>query len=280
MRDVRLISPRLGEFTFDGAQAILSSFSCSYPRLTRKAIAKNAALGVELLPAAVGEGRIRIEGYLIPSEGALFDKKRLLCAIASVGGEFALTVDGLRRTVETERLEFLPEGAFGRGRGDHFVLTLISASPFFEGDEVTFYGRYTVADALYFPHAISAAGDSVGTISSRGSVTVSNCGDAPCGFVARFHFPAAATSFILKSDAYSDNFAVTRSIDAGETLTLDTRYGKKSVVNASGESELGNLDKRCAFFILPPGENELTWYCSSSSPPDVSVRIVPQYIFA
>ena len=152
MRDVRLISPRLGEFTFDGAQAVLSSFSCSYPRLTRKAIAKNAALGVELLPAAVGEGRIRIEGYLIPSEGALFDKKRLLCAIASVGGEFALTVDGLRRTVETEKLEFLTEGAFGRGRGDHFVLTLISASPFFEGDEVTFYGRYTVADALYFPH--------------------------------------------------------------------------------------------------------------------------------
>ena len=75
MRDVRLISPRLGEFTFDGAQAILSSFSCSYPRLTRKAIAKNAAFGVELLPAAVGEGRIVIEGYLIPSEGALFDKK-------------------------------------------------------------------------------------------------------------------------------------------------------------------------------------------------------------
>ena len=74
--------------------------------------------------------------------------------------------------------------------------------------------------------------------------------------------------------------AVTRSIDAGETLTLDTCYGKKSVVNASGGSELGNLDKRCAFFILPPGENELTWYCSSSSPPDVSVRIVPQYIFA
>lgn len=144
MRDVRLISPRLGEFTFDGAQAILSSFSCSYPRLTRKAIAKNAAFGVELLPAAVGEGRIRIEGYIIPSEGALFDKKRLLCAIASVGGEFALTVDGLRRTVETEKLEFLTEGAFGRGRGDHFVLTLISASPFFEGDEVTFYGRYTV----------------------------------------------------------------------------------------------------------------------------------------
>lgn len=188
MRDVRLISPRLGEFTFDGAQAILSSFSCSYPRLTRKAIAKNAAFGVELLPAAVGEGRIRIEGYLIPSEGALFDKKRLLCAIASVGGEFTLTVDGLRRTVETEKLEFLTEGAFGRGRGDHFVLTLISASPFFEGDEMTFYGRYTVADSLYFPHAISAAGDSVGTISSRGSVAVSNCGDAPCGFVARFHF--------------------------------------------------------------------------------------------
>ena len=76
------------------------------------------------------------------------------------------------------------------------MLTLISASPFFEGDEVTFYGRYTVADSLYFPHAISAAGDSVGTISSRGSVTVSNCGDAPCGFVARFHFPSAATSFI------------------------------------------------------------------------------------
>ena len=196
MRDVRLISPRLGEFTFDGAQAILSSFSCSYPRLTRKAIAKNAAFGVELLPAAVGEGRIRIEGYLIPSEGALFDKKRLLCAIASVGGEFTLTVDGLRRTVETEKLEFLTEGAFGRGRGDHFVLTLISASPFFEGDEMTFYGRYTVADSLYFPHAISAAGDSVGTISSRGSVAVSNCGDAPCGFVARFHFPSAATSFI------------------------------------------------------------------------------------
>lgn len=52
---------------------------------------------------------------------------------------------------------------------------------------MTFYGRYTVVQRALFPARDKLQPvDSVGTISSRGSVTVSNCDDAPCGFCRAF----------------------------------------------------------------------------------------------
>lgn len=265
-----------GEFFFDGTGSILSRFDVEYPKIGRLSLAKSWDCGVEYLSPRVGEGRITVEGYLIPARLSVKEYKRALCRICSAGGEFTLHADSMRRNVSVESLKFSSDSGFASGEAERFTLILVSADPFFEGEEEVFVGETDADGAVFFPVSF---GDGVtGTLENSGSITVVNRGDIVRGFVAEFTFLSDAEALMLVSDRQEGVFSVTGSISTGAKIILDTRHGQKSVTNARGESFLNYLDKKCVFFQAYPGETKISWKVFGGDSPRVKLTFVPGYL--
>lgn len=265
-----------GDFSFDGVGSVLSRFDVEYPKIGRVSLEKNGMCGVEYLAPQVGEGRITVEGYLLPGRLSVKEYRRELCRVCSAGGEFTLHADSLTRTVAVESLKFSSDGGFASGEAEKFTLVLVSAEPYFEGEEEIFVGVADAEGGISFPVAITEG--AVGTLQNSGSVTIVNRGDIVRGFVAKFTFLTDAQGLMLVSDREDGVFYVTGSISAGGGITIDTRYGQKSVTNSSGKSILNLLDKKCVFFRAHPGETKLSWTVFDGGSPRVSLSFVPGYL--
>lgn len=269
------LSSEAGAIYFDRKYAVLSALRVIPPKVEQQILQKNAVVSERLVEGRIGSGSIVLEGHLLPQNGEVGALKRLLCRIAYPGGTVCVESEGLRRSAFVSSLLFDGQAPYGSGVCEHFTLTLVSEDPFFDGDEETFLGVRDCVGELYFPFAPGEV--STGSMKNTGSVVVNNRGDAVRGFVAELYFPEDTVAFTLHSDREEGIFAFTEPILAGTRLILDTRRGRKSVMNGEGTSLLPYLDKRCVFFSAFPGKTRLSWRSIDSAPPEISVRFVPGY---
>ena len=275
MTDIRIFAHGVGEIVFDGESAVLSGIDWGYPQIHRPSLVKNTLYGAQFLTPTLGAAKITLKGYFLSRSVSAGESHRLLCAIVGAGGEFTLCAGERTRKVSCESLSFCSDPGFCSGMAEKFTLVLTSATPFFEGNARTVCGVPDASGAIVFPTSLV---DSTGTLSSHGTVTVDNRGDAVCGFVLKVSFPASASSFILTSDREDGIFAIARPISSGEVITLDTRTGRKGVTDADGDSVLGDVDVSCRFHSVYPGQNIFRWKCTSAKAPHVELTFTEGYL--
>ncbi|MFE3579394.1 phage tail family protein [Streptomyces vinaceus] len=119
-----------------------------------------------------------------------------------------------------------------------------------------------------------------GTITSTG-VPVSNPGDVECWPVWELVGPIR--SFTI-SNAAGKKFGINKGdgtkdiITGGETLTIDTRPGYKTVRSSTGKNFWPDLDKSPSLFSIPSGESKVSVKMNpGASTAALRLRMLPRY---
>lgn len=311
MKQITLFAKGVGELFFDGRHAVVSALDVGYPQIRRVTV--DTLERTLTQSVAVGEGKLKLEGYFLdwtaleakqaspfsprPDEsdcasGATAPStlpasapgraqksgaarmRSLLSAIAAPGRAFTLTVGDRSRQLYASSLVFDSEAPFSSDRAERFTLEAFSDDPYFHGGEVSFFGVPRTEDALSLP----ASGEfSLGAQRNVGDVTIVNDGDETCGFIMEARFTESASEFVISSDREEGRAHLGETVEAGDTVVIDTRNGHKSVKLADGTDLLSSLNEKCAFFTAPPGKTKLSWRVYGAASPEVTVRLVPGY---
>ncbi|MBC5647562.1 phage distal tail protein [Christensenella tenuis] len=158
-----------------------------------------------------------------------------------------------------------PDIASNTGLGLRVIgLELTAHDPFFEDLIETRVRMADFVGGLKFPHRMPMR------FGKRGdSVTINNSGDAPAPI--RCEFRGAATNPALKNDTTGEALKVVATIAAGDTLVIDTAYGKKTVTIERGDGTIEDAtnsvdDEQSSFFSLALGSNRLSFSADTGAP--------------
>jgi len=86
-----------------------------------------------------------------------------------------------------------------------------------------------------------------------GTVSIDNDGDAPAWPLWRIRGPGGPFSATLGDHV----LLVDRVLDIGETVEVDTRPGRKTVVDGDGVNRYPDLDDHAELWPLPPGRSDV-----------------------
>ena len=154
------------------------------------------------------------------------------------------------------------------------VLTFACPSPFWLGAEVTTEWRASVP-ASFFPFLPLSVGNS----QVLGAVTVDNDGDDTAFPVWTITGPATAVS--LTNVTTGDVLVLTRTINIGDTIVIDTRE-RQQTATLNGTTNLwSDLSDASTMWALQPGINDLTLTVTgSTSNTRVRMTYQPRYLAA
>ena len=158
-----------------------------------------------------------------------------------------------------------PDIASKTGLGLRVIgLELTAHNPFFEDLIETRVRMADFVGGLKFPHRMPMR---FGKRSD--SVTINNSGDAPAPI--RCEFRGTATNPALKNDTTGEALKVVATIAAGDTLVIDTAYGKKTVTIERGDGTIEDAtnsvdDEQSSFFSLALGSNRLSFSADTGAP--------------
>lgn len=239
-------------------------------------------LGAPTIQGGRATGRhVTMEGYILPTGDTAAEREASESALARRLFRICTDPDGFTLGVGERgaRLRclrapsFSDDPAFALGEASFFSLEAESVGEaYFQGTPIrtTVQGR---RGGLVFPVAITS-GTVFGTLTEAGEVTIRNPGDAAGGFaLSATAGTGGLTSFQLSSE--SGTIAVSCPVEAGETLKIDTRTGKKGVT-LDGVSVMAYVDWQSEFFSLLPGDNHIQW--ESDGQTTVSISFTPLYL--
>ena len=110
-----------------------------------------------------------------------------------------------------------------------------------------------------------------------GSVTVNNPGDEDAYPVYTITGPGS--NFSATNGA--ESWGIDGAIAGGEVLTVDTRRGVQTVVDAGGDSQWSRISEGADMWPLTPGDNDLTISLSgATAASSVRVEFTPRYLTA
>lgn len=122
------------------------------------------------------------------------------------------------------------------------------------------------------PYELESAGEQ--------RVVINNIGDEVTPVVIVFNGPA--TNPKLTNEATGEYIAVTQTLLTGETLTINTEFGNKSVIFDDGTTEVnrfGYIDLASTFFQLQIGNNSLFYEADAGSDTStVEIRYRNRYV--
>lgn len=156
------------------------------------------------------------------------------------------------------------------------VLTFRAHDPYWR-DAVDTTETYTTGDGLatFFPFPpLELAGGSVWA-----TPTLANAGDAPAWPVWTIVGPADGLE--IRNVTTGDVLVLSTVLADGETITIDTRPGAKTVRNGAGDNLYGDLSAGSRLFALDPGGNDLELELTGASDDSsVSVAYRARYLTA
>ncbi|WP_329390273.1 phage distal tail protein [Streptomyces sp. NBC_01716] len=154
------------------------------------------------------------------------------------------------------------------------VITFACPKPHWIGGEVTTEWRSAV-DTEFFPFLPLSVGDS----QVLGEVAVDNDGDDDAYPIWSVTGPA--TGVTLSNSTTGESLALTRSIDEGDEIVIDTRQRRQSALLNGVTNLWPNIDDDSSMWGLAPGLNDLALAVDGSSA-DTAVRMTyqPRYLAA
>lgn len=187
-------------------------------------------------------------------------------------------------------------------RANTYTVSLIAPDPFFrdaaatEREVAAWEGAFefpaTAADpdaGLFEIEAETPETDVLefGTRTEDLIVTCENAGDVPCGMVVTFLAAGAVTGPGLMNVDTGEYLSLNLAMEAGDTVTVDTRFGRRTAVLTRGDTRTNvfrTVDAGSTFLQLAMGTNHfaamLDGAATASAELDISVWYEQQYVGA
>jgi len=117
------------------------------------------------------------------------------------------------------------------------------------------------------------------TLSFNGSVTLDIVGDVDTWPIWKITGPVESATFTNHS--VNQEFTFTYSLLAGDSITIDTRPGIKTVTHSDGDNLWSALDPNPQFWPVAPYANEIEiGVTGSTSATEISIEYTPRYLSA
>ncbi len=271
---------RTGEsVTFDGTVFALDTYYAGFTAATHTTYKGIGQVGVYLASSSIDERIIRLDGYIFSdkSSSQLSSLKRLMSRVVNPLDTFTVIKNNLTLECSASSIFFSNDTEFSCS----FSIEAICHCPCYTGvsQSQTSYGSYD--GKIIYPFALPEERIPLGVRNETGVMRVTNSGDIPSGFEIFVSGTRAFSGFRLENTGTHEYINLQYDFSAGETVRIDTRYGKKSAVSLLGGTErsiMNNIEFGSTFFSLDAGENVLA--VTAGENPDVTVRIVfsPLYL--
>lgn len=214
----------------------------------------------------------------------LATRRALIAAISPRRGECLITSsypDGSRRHIRARYVDGM-EGEEGKGEWGvtklRYGLRFVADDPYFFGDEIsTTWGSASVdrtelpipgADTFY--EVVTAA-------QLLGETTLTNSGDVDA--YPLWVFSGPFTEIELTNTSSEQSMTITHTAAApGDTLTIDTRPGRTSIVDDAGVNRWADLSDGYQLWPLVPGLNAMNLAVSGTDEhTTATMRFSPRY---
>lgn len=148
-------------------------------------------------------------------------------------------------------------------------ISIICEQPHLIGAEEIVEDVSGIMSLFSFPFAIAAEGVPFSDLSGADYAILRNGGDVPTGFVVTVYARADVTGPIIYNAITNEAFRINGTLEAGHTLTLDTRAGHKrltitdpsgAVINALYRKRTGSI-----WLQLATGENYISYSAESGA---------------
>lgn len=153
-------------------------------------------------------------------------------------------------------------------------ISIICPQPHLIGAEEIVKDISGITDMFSFPFSIAAAGVPFSDLSGADYAILHNSGDVVTGFVISVFARSNVTAPIIYNAVTNEAFRVKGTLEAGHTLTIDTRTGshRLTITTPSGEvvNALHRKQKGDPWLQLRPGDN----YIAYSAAADAAAMLV------
>lgn len=133
--------------------------------------------------------------------------------------------------------------------------------PYLVGVQSTITPFSHVVPNFEFPFSIEAAGIPFSILTFEQDGVIVNNGDAETGAIIRLHFTDTVTNPVIHDIDTGEYFGILKTFSDGETVTINTRTGQKSVFLTSAgvvSNLIGYLKPGSSWFMMKPGDNSFT----------------------
>jgi hypothetical protein len=180
--------------------------------------------------------------------------------------------------------------SFGDPNGQiiDFDVTLLCPNPFWHDiaesvDEIALWLPKFEFDSVNGFEIDSEDGMEFGERAPSLIVDVQNPGDVPCGMKIIFTALGTLTNPSIFNVNTREYFKITKTMQAGETIEIDTKFGQKGVAGYLNGETLNYWNYAdlpdSTFLQLQPGSNPLRYNADSGLDNlDVTIRYSPQYL--
>ena len=162
-------------------------------------------------------------------------------------------IDGYVESVECDLFQ----------KAEQAQISIICPQPHLIGAEEIVKDISGITDMFSFPFAIEAAGVSFSDLSGADYAILHNSGDVVTGFVISVFARSTVTAPIIYNAVTNEAFRVKGTLEAGHTLTIDTRTGshRLTITTPSGEvtNALHRKQKGGPWLQLQPGDNYIAY---------------------
>ena len=148
-------------------------------------------------------------------------------------------------------------------------ISIICPQPHLIGAEEIIKDISGITDMFSFPFAIEAAGVPFSDLSGADYAILHNSGDVVTGFVISVFARSNVTAPVIYNAVTNEAFRVKGTLEAGHTLTIDTRTGshRLTIMTPSGEvvNALHRKQKGSPWLQLQPGDNYIAYSAESDA---------------
>ena len=148
-------------------------------------------------------------------------------------------------------------------------ISIICPQPYLIGAEEIVKDISGVESLFSFPFSIEAVGVPFSDLSGADYAILHNSGDVATGFVISIYAREDVVGPVIYNAVTNEAFRVTGTLEAGHTLTIDTRAGNKrlTITDPSGtvQNALYRKQKGSIWLQLESGDNYLSYAAASNA---------------
>lgn len=161
-------------------------------------------------------------------------------------------------------------------------ISIICPQPYLSAIEAIVQEITNIINLFEFPFSIEAAGVEMSALDGSGHVNVYNAGDVATGAIIRIFAQAPVTGASVYNAITNEYFKVAGTLDAGDTLTINTNAGRKRLTLTKITGETSNALHRKAdgstWLQLEAGDNFIA-YTADAGAESMTVSVEHNNLF-
>lgn len=282
---MKLLNTRTNrEIIFDNKAYVLNEADLGVSEASHNSFKGVNQVGEYLVNSTL-EGRdVAITGFVLadtPDQMAI--RKRELYRLLNPLDKFQLIRDGFKlECVAQSTVKFAPKRAQNSSEAAKFVLDAWCPDPCFTPLSKSRVNIATWSGKFAFPLSIPPEGIIMGVRTPSTIINIRNEGDLPAGILLEFRARGQVVNPSILNVNSREYMKLNHTMEAGETIRINTNYGQKTAASIIGSSEtsvMGHWDLGGTFLQLAVGDNVFRYDAEENiSNLEVEMAFYPKYL--